>query len=135
LSRDDCGTRRTLPSGEDITIALPSTAGTGYSQNLDNTDDFQEIRVATVAASGVPGAPGTRIFRVVPLRSGQLGPRFVKRRRWSRPPSRNAPSISMLRDPVDPNIAGAGQYQSMHPWISPAFPLPTMGWPARRIQN
>jgi len=65
-----------------MTIALSSTAGTGYSWNLDNTDDFEEISVTTVAAGGAPGALGTRILRVVPRRSGQLRLRFVKRRRW-----------------------------------------------------
>ena len=80
LSGDDCGSRRSLQSGEDLTIVLPETATTGYRWHLDSTDDFQEINTNT--AGDLPGAPGTRTFRLTPCRTGLLHLRLVKRRRW-----------------------------------------------------
>jgi len=100
LSRDDCGTRRTLPPGDDITVALSESAGTGYSWNLDSTNDFEQLSADTIAPSRVPGAAGTRIFRVVPRRSGQLRLRFVKRRRWEQ--------AAVEECTIDLDVAGPG---------------------------
>ena len=99
LGADDGGTRQSVHRGERITISLPETATTGYRWRFDSTADFDEVGAETIAPNpAAPGASGTRIFTLIPRRTGTLQLRLVKRRSWEQ---ESSTEFTVLLDVVE----------------------------------
>jgi predicted secreted protein len=82
LTRDDAGSRRTVPAGELIEVAFPETAATGYRWQLDEAGDFEFVDEQRSGPALPRGAPGRHVLTVRPRRAGPIQLRLIKRRSW-----------------------------------------------------
>jgi predicted secreted protein len=75
-----------LRVGADQTIRLPSRSGAGYDWSVEVADgDPDAVAVKQVdpeAPSGPPGESPDHVFRLSPLRPGEVVLRFEQRRPW-----------------------------------------------------
>jgi len=96
---------RTLASGQDTRIGLPSNPSTGFGWSLDQQASTgpDHVRIEDVGFistdSGLIGAPGRRWWTVHAVRPGTSSLRFVYQRAWDRttPPAKTRTVVIRVR--------------------------------------
>lgn len=87
LKREDAGSRRVVHVGDDVQVALPERATTGF---LWQAEVDESVLRADKDERLVPqeprGAPGTRVFTFRAVAPGTVALRFVKKRAWESEP-------------------------------------------------
>lgn len=90
-ARQEAGQDMRLATGAAATFQLPETPSTGYSWRIDRTaskglDRLEITDQGHRRGADMPGAPGTRLWRIRALRPGTAAIVFAYQRPWEPAP-------------------------------------------------